>query len=993
MNKFYVCFGYRLLVVVMMFGLNVDTAISQPLTEKLQQIHASEIEKNRSILNQPIDQNLSTQEKIRLFRMKDQAAVLLNDIPAKEANIMEWLKIDPVGGKWFLRAHWWYTGQVDKSIELGEELMRSTTQPFSSVLVRANLAKDYIDTSQLEKAEPLVLQMEQIIKTGMSNYSNAQGQYWVNASEMHYFKTRAALLLRQGKWAEAERLSRLSIERARKHQEYLNIFVRAPEEQDVQKRTVIYAFADQVALQSSIGKWIDAQWTLREAFEFSRKAGYNESHMYLVYMLTSRILNGLGSFNEALSFAQKAEALQMGISATQGQSSRWMDARVQHLTALVGKGSWTEASKVLTETRQLTLDSPLNADRVLNPSLIGWVLVQTGNASQAVNFLQTRLAETEKIMGKRQMAAALQAGMLGVAMAAQGQHAQAQPYFEWAHQVFTAPDVVTSDSGEDALQKSMKRFILERYLREGVRHAATDPSLAEKLFKIADAINASTIQTALNDAASRASISQPKLADLVRKEQDARQESASLLAYLSGQRPANESKSTPGIVLQMQTRLRQLEQQRKTIKETLQVEFPEYFQLLQPKAPSFQEIATQLKQDEVFVQIVSLNESSFVWSIEPNKQVRFHASDLDEHKLHELVSGIRKTLDVAGMGKSAPRFDQTKAFAIYQGLLKPLEPALKGKKHLVVATSGPLAKIPFGLLPTQHATNASTGTHWLIKDLAISHVPAASGWLAIKKMANRPTAPEPFLAWGDPVFDLKSTAAATTNTTRGKPTALAQRVRSTASSLDEEMDALTYSQIPPLPETRDEVISLAKILRANLDQDLFLGARATRQSVLDANKVNRLAQKKVLVFATHGLLAGDLPNLSQPALAMAATASDNDSPLLTLEDVLGLNINAEWVVLSACNTAGADGRAEEALSGLARGFFYAGGRSLLVTHWSVESESAMLLTTKTFEAYNQDSQLRRAEAVRLAMLEVMKMPAFQHPAFWAPYALVGEGGR
>jgi hypothetical protein len=140
-------------------------------------------------------------------------------------------------------------------------------------------------------------------------------------------------------------------------------------------------------------------------------------------------------------------------------------------------------------------------------------------------------------------------------------------------------------------------------------------------------------------------------------------------------------------------------------------------------------------------------------------------------------------------------------------------------------------------------------------------------------------------------------------------------------------------------------------------------------------------------------LAGDLPNLSQPALAMASTANPNESPLLTLEDVLSLKLNADWVVLSACNTAGADGKAEEAMSGLARGFFYAGSRSLLVTHWSVESESAKQLTTRTFTAYKQDKQLRRAEALRLAMLETMKTPAYAHPAYWAPYALVGEGGR
>ena len=126
---------------------------------------------------------------------------------------------------------------------------------------------------------------------------------------------------------------------------------------------------------------------------------------------------------------------------------------------------------------------------------------------------------------------------------------------------------------------------------------------------------------------------------------------------------------------------------------------------------------------------------------------------------------------------------------------------------------------------------------------------------------------------------------------------------------------------------------------------------------------------------------------------MAATHNPNESPLLTLEDVLSLKLNADWVVLSACNTAGADGKAEEALSGLARGFFFAGSRSLLVTHWSVESESAMQLTTQTFAAYKKNLSIRRADALRQAMLETMKLPKYAHPAYWAPYALVGEGGR
>ena len=107
-----------------------------------------------------------------------------------------------------------------------------------------------------------------------------------------------------------------------------------------------------------------------------------------------------------------------------------------------------------------------------------------------------------------------------------------------------------------------------------------------------------------------------------------------------------------------------------------------------------------------------------------------------------------------------------------------------------------------------------------------------------------------------------------------------------------------------------------------------------------------------------------------------------------------LDLDANLVILSACNSGGPGGKAEgEALTGLALSFFSAGARSLLVTHWSVESESAMQLTTNAFASYKKDTSMRRSEALRQSMLTVMKSPAFGHPAFWAPYALVGEGGR
>jgi CHAT domain-containing protein len=161
----------------------------------------------------------------------------------------------------------------------------------------------------------------------------------------------------------------------------------------------------------------------------------------------------------------------------------------------------------------------------------------------------------------------------------------------------------------------------------------------------------------------------------------------------------------------------------------------------------------------------------------------------------------------------------------------------------------------------------------------------------------------------------------------------------------------------------------------------------------------------VVAFATHGLVAGDLPGLDQPALALAPSAGKGiEDGLLKLEDILKLSLDADLVVLSACNTAAADGSGAEAVSGLGRGFFYAGARAVLATHWPVETVSARELVTYLFERYAADAKLTRAKALRLAMLELIdKGVAFDergkseysyaHPAFWSPYALYGDPGR
>ena len=180
---------------------------------------------------------------------------------------------------------------------------------------------------------------------------------------------------------------------------------------------------------------------------------------------------------------------------------------------------------------------------------------------------------------------------------------------------------------------------------------------------------------------------------------------------------------------------------------------------------------------------------------------------------------------------------------------------------------------------------------------------------------------------------------------------------------------------------------------------VFLGGKNTETAVKALSRAGELKRYRVLHFATHGLIARETKLLSggleEPGLLLTPpqTATEHDDGLLTASEVAQLDLNADLVILSACNTAAGDGTPNaDALSGLTRAFLYAGARALVVSHWAVNSQAAVDLVSGTFSELERNPTLGQAEALRRALLaQIRQGGATAHPAYWAPFVIVGEG--
>jgi tetratricopeptide (TPR) repeat protein len=612
-----------------------------------------------------------------------------------------------------------------------------------------------------------------------------------------------------------------------------------------------------------------------------------------------------------------------------------------------------------------------------------------GRYADAEPLYKRALAIWEKVLGPDHPDVALSLGDLSWSYYRQNRYRDALQESRRAIAISTGRALQSASSASasgESEQRSVRNYYLQ-HVAIALALAGEDPRLSQSLeaeaFEAAQWAAGSAAGKALSQAVVRFASGKDSLAGLVRTRQDAVNQwqaaDKSLLALLS--KP--EAEHSPQGEAELRQNLQDLDARLKSMDEAIANNFPAYAELSSPRTVKLSDAQALLAPDEAMLVYTVTDDATYLWTLRGDRSAATKIK-IGAKALFDEVQALRLLLDLK-QNKARRPFDVERSYALYQKILVPAAPLLEGVGHVIVVLDGALQSLPLGVLVTGPVKAIKDladyrKVPWFARDHAVTVLPTVSSLRALRQFAKPTAAPHPFVGIGDPVLS--------------EPPQCHQGVAVASLFRGATGDLEAIRKLCSLPEAKEELEALARA-EGSPGKDLYLANQATKPKV----KSLPLATYRVVAFATHGLVAGDIKNLAEPALVLTPPSApkDDDDGLLTASDVTQLKLDADWVILSACNTAADDAPGAEGLSGLAKAFFYAGARALLVSHWTVDSTAAAELTVHTLDALRKDKDHRfgRAEALRRAEMAMLDNAALDmaHPMAWAPFSLLGEGSR
>ncbi|MBI1747889.1 MAG: CHAT domain-containing protein [Acidobacteria bacterium] len=434
------------------------------------------------------------------------------------------------------------------------------------------------------------------------------------------------------------------------------------------------------------------------------------------------------------------------------------------------------------------------------------------------------------------------------------------------------------------------------------------------------------------------------------------------------------------------TKLKQAEEELDKFVEDLRSHCPEYAQLQYPEPFGSARVQKELDENSLLVEFFLGDEQSFVFAMGRTdmQMAALPKRGEIERRVNAYLQTIRRFPKQAMGSESVKRMEEhyQGARALFDQLLGPIQERIRGKATLILVPDGALHYLPFETLLVTRPVGSRKGPStprrgkYLLEEYLITYAPSASVWGNLKTGKNAVvTGQKDLLAFADPVIRRGQRAGGRPSPRRGE--------RAGEEGVQGPFNGAEF-QFAPLPYTRQEVEALSHLFRKD-QQRIYVGAKASEETL----KRERLDEYRRIHFATHAVIDEQAPRRSGLILSWSGGKEEEDG-ILQVSEIFNLELAAELVVLSACESGLGKLIRGEGMLGLTRAFLYAGAQNLVVSLWNVNDRSTAQLM-QSFYRYMRAGR-NRAYALRQAKLDLLhsSVPGYAFPYFWAPFILIGQ---